>query len=94
MNVRLAAQVVEFVRTRAPEPRRRLREALRGLSKEKGDIKSLQADLNGYCRLRCGSYRFVFAYRTSGSRRQIDVIFCEHRSVVYEAFSIIARQLR
>jgi mRNA-degrading endonuclease RelE of RelBE toxin-antitoxin system len=93
MKVNLATQVVEYVGSRAPQPRRRLRKALRELEAEKGDIKPLQGQLDAYCRLRVGPYRVVFAYRVSGTSREIDVLFCEHRSLVYEAFTVLAAQL-
>jgi mRNA-degrading endonuclease RelE of RelBE toxin-antitoxin system len=81
MKVVLAAQVVAFVRRLPPEPRQRLRRALRELSRERGDVKALEAPLDGYCRLRVGGYRVVFAY---GKRGSIECIFAEQRSVVYE----------
>jgi mRNA-degrading endonuclease RelE of RelBE toxin-antitoxin system len=81
MKVELAAQVVEFVRRQPPEPKRRLRRALRDLGRGKGDIRALEAPLDGYCRLRVGGYRIVFAY---GSRKTIQCIFAEQRSIVYE----------
>jgi mRNA-degrading endonuclease RelE of RelBE toxin-antitoxin system len=81
MKVELAAQVVEFVRRQPPEPKRRLRRALRDLGRGKGDIAALEAPLDGYCRLRVGGYRVVFAY---GARKTIQCVFAEQRSVVYE----------
>jgi mRNA-degrading endonuclease RelE of RelBE toxin-antitoxin system len=81
MRVLLAAQVVEFVRRLPPEPKARMRRALRDLSSERGDIKALEAPLGGYCRLRVGGYRIVFAY---GKRQTIECVFAEQRSVVYE----------
>jgi mRNA-degrading endonuclease RelE of RelBE toxin-antitoxin system len=81
MRVLLAAQVVAFVRRQPPEPRSRLRRALRNLANEQGDIKALEPPFEGYCRLRVGGYRIVFAY---GKRRTIECIFAERRSVVYE----------
>lgn len=81
MKVVLAAQVVDFVRRLPPEPRRRLRRALRDLSRERGDVKALEAPLEGYCRLRVGGYRVVFAY---GKRGSVECILAEQRSVVYE----------
>jgi len=56
MKVRVADQVVDFVRRLAPEPRRKLRQALRDLSREKGDIKALEAPLDGFWRRRIGPY--------------------------------------
>ncbi len=81
MRVVLAAQVVEFVRRLPPEPKRRLRRALRDLTREKGDIRALEPPLDGYCRLRVGGYRIVFSY---GKRGTIECIFAEQRSIVYE----------
>src|SRR6266404_3622561 len=81
MRVVLARQVVEFVRRLPPEPKRRLRRALRDLAREKGDLEALEPPLEGYCRLRVGGYRIVFAY---GKRGTIECIFAERRSMVYE----------
>ena len=81
MKVVLAGQVVDFVRRLPPEPRNRLRRALRELAHERGDIKALEPPLQGYCRLRIGGYRIVFAY---ARRNTVECIFAERRSVVYE----------
>ena len=81
MRVLLAAQVVEFVRRLPPDPKQRLRRALRDLGRGRGDIKPLEPPLEGYCRLRVGGYRVVFAY---GKRSTIECIFAEQRSIVYE----------
>ena len=58
-RVELDPQVAEFARSLAPEPRRRLRAALRGLEEEQGDLKPLEADLAGYARLRVARCVFV-----------------------------------
>ena len=81
MRVLVAKQVAEFVRRLPPQPKRRLRRALRDLALEKGDMKALEPPLHGYCRLRVGGYRIVFAY---GKRGTIECIFAERRNVVYE----------
>jgi mRNA-degrading endonuclease RelE of RelBE toxin-antitoxin system len=62
MKVELSEQVVAFVKSQAPEPRRWLREALRRLTLEQGDIKSLEGPLSGFYRLRVHGYRVVFTY--------------------------------
>ena len=69
MRVRLSAQVVEFVRSQAPEPRRRLRNALRALTREQGDLKPLEGPLQEYHRLRIGSYRRRSCASTSSTNR-------------------------
>lgn len=93
MQVRLAEQVVGFIRGLAPEPRRKLRLALRELGKDKGDIKALEGPLQSYCRLRVGPYRIVFQY---GKSRTIECVFAERRSIVYEVFAdtVIERLMR
>ena len=92
MRVVLAAQVVAFVSRLPPEPKCRLRCALRDLAREQGDIKALEAPLEGYCRLRIGGYRVVFSY---GKRGTLECIFAEQRSVVYELlFERLRDQLR
>jgi mRNA-degrading endonuclease RelE of RelBE toxin-antitoxin system len=83
-RVRLAAQVVDFVRSQAPEPRRRLRQALRALAAEEGDLKPLEGPLQDYCRLRVGPYRVILRYATP---KTIECIFAERRQLVYEIFA-------
>ncbi len=92
MRVRLSEQVVDFVRRLAPEPRRRIRQALRELAEGNGDIKELEEPLHPYCRLRVGNYRILFQYAT---KSRIDCVFIEKRALVYEIFSQeFARQVR
>ena len=87
MKIDVSEQVREFIRACPPEPRRWLRDALRKLAEEKGDIKVLEGELEGYLRLRIRSYRIIFRYETNRHERKIFCPFVEHRSVVYEAFS-------
>jgi mRNA-degrading endonuclease RelE of RelBE toxin-antitoxin system len=84
VRVRLSAQVVEFVRAQAPEPRSRLRRALPDLASEAGNIRPLEGPLQEYCRLRVGSYRILFRYATS---KTIECVFGERRNVIYEVFA-------
>ena len=86
-RVNLADQVVEFVGTLAPEPRKKLRLALRRLEKEEGDIKSLEGRLVGYLRLRVGTYRVIFCRKIRSEQPEVDCIFAEHRALVYEVFT-------
>ncbi len=87
IRVNLAAQVVEFFGQLAPEPRKKLRLALRRLEQEKGDIKSLEGKLTGYQRVRSGSHRVIFSRKVRNGKPEIDCIFAEHRSLVYEVFA-------
>lgn len=83
------SQVAGFVRSLAPEPRQRLREGLRGLEVEKGDLKQLEAGLTGYIRLRVGSYRVILRFYSEGGERVARCVYAERRAVVYEMFSEI-----
>ncbi|HEY2714227.1 MAG TPA: hypothetical protein VGI60_17080 [Chthoniobacterales bacterium] len=92
IKVELSQQVIAFVRRRAPEPRRVLRAALRGLARERGDIRALEGPLKQYHRLRVGAYRIIFVYELSGKRRTIRCIFAERRGAVYEVFQELLRK--
>jgi mRNA-degrading endonuclease RelE of RelBE toxin-antitoxin system len=83
MSVRVSEQVEAFLRSLAPDPRRRLRLAIRSLPG--GDVKSLEGRLKDYQRLRCGSYRAIFATRVAGEPIH-ECIYAERRSIIYEAF--------
>lgn len=92
MEVELSEQVIAFVARRAPEPRRRLRAALRDLGRERGDIRALESPLANYHRLRVAGYRIIFTYEVSGKRRIIRCIFAERRGAVYEVFQELLRR--
>lgn len=85
MRVELEAQAVAFVRKQAPDPKRRLREALKDLGRERGDIKGLEPPLDEYQRLRVGPFRVIFRH----TGRSIRCVFAERRGIVYEVFSEI-----
>ncbi|PTX95623.1 hypothetical protein [Opitutus sp. ER46] len=82
-EVRLSAQVIAFAKRLAPEPRRALKQGLKGLQQERGDIRALEANLSGYYRLRVGRHRIIFSYGADGA---IDAVFIEERQLVYELF--------
>jgi mRNA-degrading endonuclease RelE of RelBE toxin-antitoxin system len=85
-KVELDPQVADFVRSLAPEPRKRVRQALRNLENESGDIKQLEAELAGYARLRVGFYRVVIRFYSERGQRVARCVFAERRAVVYELF--------
>lgn len=91
MKVEVADQVRNFVRSLAPIPRGKVRAAIRGLEKERGDIKALEGPLDGYFRLRIGTYRVVFRYHVAGNTRIIRCDFAEKRSIVYEAYQQLTK---
>jgi len=95
VKVNISEQVRDFILCLAPDPRKYMRRALRSLESEKGDIKALEHDLAGYFRLRVRSYRIIFTYRTTTppDTVEIECIYCESRSIVYEAFAAISAKL-
>jgi len=98
-RVELGEQVVRFIAKQAPEQRRALRTALRGLESEQGDIKPLEGALESYVRLRVRSFRVIFTYSESKrGERLIRCVFAERRGAVYALFQetlraqLLARQ--
>jgi mRNA-degrading endonuclease RelE of RelBE toxin-antitoxin system len=85
-EVRVATQVAEFVQSLAPDPRRCLRQAIKGLARGQGDIKRLEGNLAGYSRLGVAGCRVIFQERSERGVRIIDCIFAERRAMVYEIF--------
>ena len=85
-RVKVEAQIESFVKSLAPEPRRRLVRAIKGLAEDRGDIKRLEGRLDGYSRLRVAGHRVLFNERSAHGERIIDCVFAEKRSVVYELF--------
>lgn len=85
-KVRVATQVEEFVKSLAPIPRQRLRQAIKGLADGQGDIKRLEGNLADYSRLGVAGCRIIFQERSERGVRIIDCIFAERRALVYEIF--------
>jgi len=85
-EIRVATQVEDFVKSLAPDPRRRLRLAVKGLAAGGGDIKHLEGNLAGYSRLAVTGYRVIFKERAEHGTRIIDCLFAERRPLVYELF--------
>jgi len=88
IRIELSEQVLAFVKSQAPEPRRWLRAALRRLTLEQGDIKPLEGPLSGFYRLRIRGCRVIFAYACAvKTNRIIKCVFAERRHVIYEVFA-------
>ena len=87
MKTSASEQVAGWLRGLPPEPKRRVRAALKGLEDWQGDIKALRGELEGFYRLRIGGFRIVYRV-TAGEVIRLD--YADTRDVVYEAF----RQLR
>lgn len=87
MKISASEQVADWLSRFAPEPKRRVRTALKKLENWSGDIGLLHGELEGFYRLRIGGYRIVFRVT---SRKAIRLEYADTRDVVYEVF----RQLR
>ncbi len=66
-----------------PETKHRVRLALRGLAKGRGDIKGLLGPLTGFNRLRIGGLRIIF--RQTGPQ-DIYLEYANTRDVIYELY--------
>ncbi len=91
-KVRVEEQVEAFVKSLAPDPRKRLRLAIKGLADGRGDIKSLEGNLVDFCRLRVAGYRVIFKERAERGLRVIDCVYAERRALVYEIFARLLTQ--
>ena len=87
MKILASDQVAKWLRNLPPEPKQRVRVALKRLERWQGDLKPLQGELEGFYRLRVGGYRIVCRMI---SRSVIQLEYADTRDVVYEAF----RQMR
>ncbi len=87
MKISASEQVAEWLSRLAPEPKRRVRAALRNLQAWRGDIAPLHGELEEFFRLRIGGYRIVFRVMP---RQMIRSEYADTRDVVYE----VLRQLR
>ena len=85
-KVKVSDQVESFIKALAPEPRRALRLAIKGLAQDKGDTKRLEGKLAGYHRLRVAGYRVIYAERFEAGHRILECIWAKERAVVYEIF--------
>jgi mRNA interferase RelE/StbE len=82
-KVHVGRQVENFVKVLAPEPRRALRQAMKGLADEKGDVKLLEGKLAGLWRLRIGKVRVIYETKAVGGAREFFCFYANYRSVVY-----------
>ena len=85
-EVQWSAQVRDFISSLAPEPRKRLRAAVRALAHDTGDIKALVDELTGYQRLRVGHFRIIYRESFEHGVPVRKCLFAERHDVVYEIF--------
>jgi mRNA-degrading endonuclease RelE of RelBE toxin-antitoxin system len=84
ITVRLTGEVLDYLRKLPPQPRHAIRMAIIGLGKELGDIKPLTEELEGFHRLRVGSYRILFEYEMVSGEKIITCVFAGSRRWIYE----------
>jgi len=92
-KVKVESQVEAFVRSLAPEPRRRLTRAIKALANDQGDIKRPEGKLGGYSRLRVAGHRVIFNERSEKGERIIDCVYAEKRALVYDLFIRLLSEL-
>ena len=92
VKVELEQQVVDFIRSLPPEPRKAVRRGLKNLEKEEGDIRGLEGELDVY-RLRVFRYRIIFLYHVQSESRTIRCVYAAPRSIVYEVFAQRVREV-
>ena len=83
MRILASDQVRCWVIALPPDTKKRVRAALRGLQNGRGDIKALQGELEGFCRLRIEGLRIVYSQHRG---QIIRLEYADSRDVVYETF--------
>jgi hypothetical protein len=86
-KVTLDDQPLAFINSRPPEARRAIRAALRAVERGDREPEPLEERLEGFFKLKVGSYRLVLEARPSVSGPAFRVLFAEKRSVVYVVFA-------
>ena len=94
-QVKVREQVWQFYARLGMSQRRAVKNALTQLKNERGDIRALRERLDGYYRLRVGTYRIIFRYLPG---RIIECVYINSRPLVYDVFEselhrIIRQQL-
>lgn len=86
MPVRIQGEVLDYLRKLPPQPRHALRLAIKDLARERGDIKPLVEELEGFHRLRVGSHRVIFEFEMIDGIRTVTCVFAGPRRWIYEVF--------
>jgi hypothetical protein len=89
IRISASEQVAAWLTAPPPQTKHRVRQALRGFVKGKGDIKGLQGPLEGFCRLRVGGIQIIYRQVSS---REIRLDFAQMRDVVYEIFERLLQE--
>ena len=85
-KIKIGPLAENFIKALSSEPRRALRQGIKGLEKDKGDVKQLEGRLAGYSRLRVGRMRVIFKVEAVRGERVIFCVYVNFRPVIYELF--------
>ena len=84
-QLQIGPQVRSFQSTLGLQHRRAVKQAIRDLAHERGDLRALRDELSGWHRLRIGRHRLVFRYAEG---RVIQCVYLNERKLVYEIFAV------
>ena len=87
IKVSLDDQPLAFIRQQPPEAKRALRDALHTIESGLSFPIPLLDELEGFYKVRVGSYRLVLQALPGDAGPTFRVVFVERRKVVYELFS-------
>lgn len=85
-KIKIGPRAENFIRTLSPAPKSALRQGIKGLEKDLGDLKQLEGRLAGYSRLRVRRIRVIFKVEVIRGERVIFCVYANYRPVVYELF--------
>jgi mRNA interferase RelE/StbE len=83
-ELQIGPQVRALQTTLGLRHRRAVKEAIRALAGDKGDLRSLCDELSGWNRLKVGPYRLIFRYVEG---KKIQCVYLNERKLVYEIFA-------
>ena len=83
MKISASEQVQAWLSGLPPETKHRVRLALRGLARGRGDIKGLLGPLSGFNRLRVGGLRIIFRQTRA---QEFRLEYANNRDVIYELY--------
>jgi mRNA-degrading endonuclease RelE of RelBE toxin-antitoxin system len=88
-KVTLDDQPLDYIRRQPPEARKAIRDALHHVEAGRKTPVALEDELDGFYKLRVGSYRLILQATPARGYAGFRVVFAEKRKVVYELFSQI-----
>lgn len=90
-------QAEAFIKSLAPQPRHACRLALKKLAEGQTvglDLRALEGVLQGYLRLRVGTYRVIYSINAGRGGPELVLLAAGPRSTIYEAYEKILAEQR